>query len=176
MNLKGRLEKAAQASGVDEPCEGCEARKRFEVRAWELAQSLGLPLLDDSQSFRLACVFCAEPIIYPVGHFTPDEVAAFEAHDGFYWRGELCLPAARAADEAQRAACDRAAVLHYGDHAGDFRRISDDYAAELRNLKTMRLSTAYVCRVPGCECEFPKTVEMWRTNVEVNGYRVDARL
>jgi hypothetical protein len=40
----------------------------------------------------------------------------------------------------------------------------------------MRQSAAYLCRVTGCECAYPKTIEEWRGRAAANGYRVKERL
>lgn len=174
--LRQRLERAAEVSGVDEPCPACEAARRYDARCTELARSLGIPPLDASRTYRLNCPFCRGALFYPVGFFTPEEVAAFVTFDGYYFRGEMCLPEAEEARKAEEAAADRAAEFHYGALRPAYERLLEKYRTEMDEIKTMRLSAAYLRRVPGCECDYPKTVEEWRESVEANGWRVDARL
>jgi hypothetical protein len=53
----------------------------------------------------------------------------WEAVDRFYYRGELCLPEARATLEATAAAGERVAALRFGEHVGEFEGLLEEFRA-----------------------------------------------
>lgn len=172
-SIERRVEKIEQATGINEPCPVCVATLRLNKRAAELQRALNLPLPDASRMMRLRCFYCQREEVYPVGSFTPEEIAAFEADSIFYARGEMCRPEAKRAADMMLEAVERMTATYYGEHADKFQAILDDYMAEVfGDAFRFRAVSAYLCRVPGCGCDYPRTLAEWRKNVTENGYQI----
>lgn len=170
--LSDRLAKLEQAAGLCGPCQACALDRAFDARLGELSRSWGIPPPSKARLMRVSCSWCAGGISYPAADFTPEEVAAFERCDALYWRGEVCAPEFTRVRGMMAAAGERVLVARFGEHAEDVRRLMDEYGKSFDGITEMRAGCAYLCRLPGCECEYPKTFDEWRENVTANGFTV----
>lgn len=166
--LSARLEKVERAVGIGEPCEACEAREAAWAWTVEHDRAWGI---EPYNTDRAACIpsrcYWCGAAEYVSHNFTPAEAADFATLDGCFWRGDLCQHKALRASVL--ASIDRHTAKRYGEHADEVRANSEEYGEALRAIEKAPLP--YLCRVPGCECEYPKTLTEWQKNVTANGYR-----
>ena len=172
MKLAAKLGKLERVAGIGGPCEACELAADFDARLGELMREWGIPPPAQGGRIRSSCTWCARVTYFPAAGYTPGEVAAFERTDALYWRGELCLPEYDRLGKIVQATEPRMLRERFGGHADEVLRLKDKYREACDRLREMRAATAYLCCVPGCTCEFPKTLDEWRERVEARGYAV----
>ena len=172
MNLSTRVKRLETVAGIGGPCEACELSAAYDAWLGELTRAWGIPTQPQDRRIKVSCVWCARVTTFPAAGFTPEEVAAYERSDALFWRGEMCAPEAERLREIVAAAEARMMRERYGDHAEDVRRLIAEYGEGFEAITEMRAATAYLCRVPGCGCEYPKTFDEWRELVTANGCTV----
>jgi hypothetical protein len=91
---------------------------------------------------------------------TAEGVAAFDLADRLYRNGAVCSPEFARASESCRAMMQQAEETFYGEHFAEADRLCDEYKAALDAIR--RAPLPYLCRVAGCDCALPKTLEEWR--------------
>lgn len=164
-DLERRVEKIEQATGINEPCEVCDAIDRCAKRVVELQYQLGIesdkraPVI---KHFR--CAWCLRDTVLDVVEYTEEERALVDRIEEGYANGTYCADPSLWDELA--AAFDRVDREKYGAHYDRFREIYDACNAEIEEVMTRRAPrNLYLCRVPGCSCNSPKTEAEWLRNV-----------
>lgn len=171
MRLQNRVEKLEWATGINVPCEVCEAISRSEARTLELEARLGIiePKVPPVP-FQTNCGWCLRPVTVDLCDFNLGERVLYERMRAVYPAGTLCLPENKALWDELTAAFDRIAREKYGDHYDQYREVQNVYLNELAEISTRRAPrTIYLCRVPGCSCSHPKTEGEWHRRVQTRG-------
>lgn len=152
-------------------CEACELRDRLVRTLGELSTAWGLKAAPGVVR-AVRCDFCgARKDVYLSG-MTPDEIADMMRAEELYWRGEMCSPEFAQAQERALAGLGRALREFWGEHFAEVEPYREEYREALNAIRQMPVP--YLCRVPGCACEYPKTLERWKANCKANGYEVAA--
>jgi hypothetical protein len=103
---------------------------------------------------------------------TAEEVADYDLTDRLYEGGAVCAPEF---EDVARRCCDamkRAEEVFFGEHFAEVDRLVDEYKARLDAIR--RAPRPYLCRVPGCSCTLPKTLDEWRAFCRGEGLEVAA--
>jgi hypothetical protein len=174
VTLSSRLKKIEKALGVGGHCEACQLTEAFVARMAELEKSLGIwrrpP--EGGRTVRITCLWCNAPRDIYCGDLTRKEAAEFEESEGFYRRGLLCSPEYEPLRARVSDALERTSRAYYGAHWETCEPLRREYIEQLKAIRAA--GVPYLCRLPGCACDFPKTLDEWRRNAQANGYRVAA--
>ncbi len=171
MSLKSRLAKLEYTSGINDPCVVCDAIERHGRRAGELAERLGIASEPKGKAMvLLTCKWCLRGKEYNLYSFTVSERALMEKMELAYESGTLCEhPTLH--DEIE-AMFERAFRRNRGAHYEQFQKLEAEWQSEFdRVIIGVVPRFHYLCRVPNCSCDHPKTDEEWERNVRASGLR-----
>jgi hypothetical protein len=164
-----RVKRLEIQTGINEPCEVCDAVREFGARLDELAEQHGARDDTPPVMMTLRCAWCLTPVRYNVAIYAPADRALFERNETAYRDGLYCLPENLDLYEETEAAFRRAARERFAACYDEYERLTAESNARIDDIarrKAPRLM--YLCRVPGCQCEAPKTPEEWRAAVQVD--------
>jgi hypothetical protein len=165
VNIRGRLERAAQATGIDDPCEvrAATARMGRAVAEWRKARGISV---GDGKSFVGVCWWCLRTHNTSAERFTAADVELFARMDEAHRLGRICAPENEGLYEQVIAACERSAREVSGEMYDEYACIVEGFRAELDAVTRHTIPRFhYLCRVAGCECEYPKTEAEYMQNV-----------
>jgi hypothetical protein len=169
MSLRTRIGKLERAVA----CEACEARDRFVKALGARFEAWGVKSDEPGFEVQAPCDWCGARRSARLVGVSISEAADFEEMDALYWRGEMCLPEFEPARNSALSALKRATRERYGEaNAAEAERMVAEYNRTLDAIRQPPLP--YLCRVPGCVCNYPKTIVEWTANVRANGYSVAA--
>lgn len=162
-NLQTRVGKLEQVTGINEPCEICEAVNKYTERIVALRKSLGIALRPvKSVRINVRCGWCCASHSCDVGEYTTTERALWERIKEADQSGTFCLPENRNLFDDLFAAIDRLAREDYGAHYNLYKELSDECNAKIQRVASRNVPRSiYLCRVPGCKCDYPKTEAEW---------------
>jgi hypothetical protein len=87
-----------------------------------------------------------------------------------YPAGTLCLPENKTLYDELTAAFERVEREVYGEHYETLRETFDIFLDELAEISTRRAPRLkYICRVSGCACTYPKTLDEYNRRLKVRG-------
>lgn len=172
MGVQSRLEKLESVLGINQPCEVCVLAGEFSKRSEEMRQALNLPTTKAALTMQSSCQWCARPVTILAPGFTARECAIYERMLALSDAGEMCLPEYGQLEAALEEAFSRQRRECYGKHVADFEKLYADFLAKLEAVR--QPPRPRLCRVPGCACAHPKTLDEWRANVRAKGFRVAA--
>ena len=161
-----RIERAEAATF----CVACQMPPDFFAEYIDIRRRAGLPLAcSAADTFGSRCAYCGIVRRVPVMDFAPAEreliVRCSEAYD----EGTHCLPEIEAAMAERDELFKRKDAELYGPLFAEI----EDFHARARvflekEVEDMRPVVPYLCRVAGCECDYPKTLAEWRERVAEN--------
>lgn len=160
--LKRRVENLEIASGINETCPACELSILYERRAEEMTSALGISLPKPSEKdlMRVRCIWCWRSHNYNMKGYTQSERALCERVDIVYEQGTLCASENTTLLDETQAAHERVTRERYGAHYEAFRGLFDERNRELSKVAEKHvLRQPYLCRIEGCGCDYPKSVE-----------------
>lgn len=166
-SMKARLARVEKALA----CESCEARAELVAYLRELdALRAEPPKIAGTSAIR--CEWCGVRVTftYEVGD---EELAhALERMDVLFWQGLICTPEYAEQRAVAFGDAARERFARYGEHAAEVEAALEAHGRRLDAIKQPPMP--YLCRVPGCRCAYPKTLDEWRANIRARGYRVAA--
>jgi hypothetical protein len=171
MSLQTRVSKLEDVSGINEPCEVCEASKRLNMRLNEMVTRLGI-VLPKSPPAKLqdVCSWCLRPVALDLGGLKVSERVIYERMSEAYEKGTICLPENSTLRAELDAAFEREGREMYGQHYDQYMiesQIFEDEVAEISRRRVPR--RLYLCCVPGCACSYPKTEDEYHRNAKASG-------
>lgn len=169
MKAENRIRKIEEATGINEPCEVCEASNEFARRVQEFLEAHNIKRLETQPSdiLTIACAWCLRPVRVSLIGFTLSERVLYERMDAVYEAGTLCEPGNATLHSELDAAFKRLSQEWYGEHAGEYEQLVEECSQKIDEIAARKAPRKiYLCRVPGCECQYPKTEEEWHRNVQ----------
>lgn len=168
MKAENRIRKIEEATGINEPCPVCEHIDDLEPRLLALAARLGVQLPQPfGPKMAFPCYYCPRVKYLEVGEFSVSERVLFERLESAFTEGWLCMPENSTIREEIGMAIERISRAKWGEHHAKVEAVCDEHLEELKQICAHLIPRRiYVCRVPGCGCEYPKTEEEWHRNVQ----------
>jgi len=157
-NLQSRLGKLELSTGINEPCEVCEAIERSKIRFEELIKRLGIVERKRTPALmKVECKWCLRLVELDLSFCNVSERVLWERMVSAFPAGTLCLPENKTLRDELNAAFERVAREKYGKHYDEYREIDNIYLDELAEISQRRVPRFhYVCRVKDCACSYPK--------------------
>jgi hypothetical protein len=168
MNLatvERRIKKAEEQTGINEPCPVCDLQARLEARIEEFERSIGItPTRPRPCDVAYGpCSWCLRPREINLTDHSISERALWEKWDALHDAGLRCAHKdVKAELDAMLEATGR---RKYGEHYDTYAAMLDEFSSSLRGLRGIP-KRIYLCRVPGCQCNYAKTLEEAHANIQ----------
>ena len=168
-NLRG-LEKRIGRIEAATICVACQMPPDFFAEYISIRRRAGLPLsVDLADTYPSLCAYCGIVRRVPLMDFLPAERELIVRCSDAYDEGTFCLAEIESAFAERDELFKRKDAELYGPllaEITDFHRRGR--ALQEKELAARRPVVPYLCRVEGCGCDYPKTVEEWRERVDEN--------
>lgn len=165
MKVISRLEKAERESGINKPCEVCELDKDNARRVHGLTVKYGhtMPEPQPHEIMESQCYWCWRTHTTSLVLMNDAERAAYLRYFAVGDAGLWCAPEHSTLKAEMSAACNNSERRFFGEHFDELKAILEDHRRDLELIAARRLPIIhYLCRVDGCECDYPKTEEDWQ--------------
>jgi hypothetical protein len=164
-SITKRLEKLEGATGINDPCAVCDLQARFEARIEEFEKSIGIKSLrprpcDLTYS---PCSWCLRPRETNLSDYSISERALWEKWSAIHRDGLRCANAAVKAEVD--AMCEATGRRKYGEHYDTYVAMLNEFTRGLHEIRGVP-KQIYLCRVPECQCVYPKTLEQAHANLQ----------
>jgi hypothetical protein len=169
MNVQTRVSKLEEATGINEPCEVCEASSRLSAKITDFNRSIGFKR-DKPGPGDLAnkvCAWCLRSVATNYAGYSISLRVLFERCEAAFDQGAYCALENETLMEELEAACELQEREWYGTYYESVKALIDEYRAEVEEIFTRTAPRKiYLCRVPACMCDYPKTEKEWQSNVK----------
>jgi hypothetical protein len=167
--LQNRVRKLEDATGINEPCEVCEAAKRFEAKLEDFHKSIRFKRAKPKpdELVTRACYWCLRPRVESWAGYSENLRALFERLSVAWEQGTLCAPENANLFEELKIACEVHERGLYGEHYDAVKALIDEYIDEMPKIAARtNPRKIYFCRGLDCHCNYPKTEEEWRARMK----------